>query len=68
MKDTVYSLEGKKVLFIGNSFTYTGGCVSSDNFGTADEGYFFRLASSLEKDRRSLTVRGAARVCTAKKE
>lgn len=47
MKDTVYSLEGKKVLFIGNSFTYTGGCVSSDNFGTADEGYFFRLASSL---------------------
>lgn len=44
------SFAGKKVLFIGNSFTYVGRCVCSEGFGSLDKGYFYRVASSLGEE------------------
>ena len=44
------NLAGKRVLFIGNSFTYTGHCVSSEGFASLDKGYFYRVAQSLGEE------------------
>ena len=40
------SLDGKKVMFIGNSFVYYGNCVIKGEQGKEDEGYFYQLARS----------------------
>lgn len=44
------SLDGKKVMFIGNSFVYYGNCVIEGGQGDADEGYFYQLARSNGED------------------
>ena len=42
------SLDGSRVMFIGNSFTYYGGCVEKDKADTAaDNGYFRRIAAAM---------------------
>ena len=38
------SLDGKKVMFIGNSFVYYGSCVIDGAQREADNGYFYQLA------------------------
>ena len=40
------SLDGKKVMFIGNSFVYYGNCVIKGEQGKEDNGYFYQLARS----------------------
>ena len=40
------SLDGKKVMFIGNSFVYYGNCVIKGEQGKEDKGYFYQLARS----------------------
>lgn len=45
------SLDGSRVMFIGNSFTYYGGCVEKDKADTAaDNGYFRRIAAAMGED------------------
>lgn len=43
------SLNGKKVLFVGNSFVYYGNCVI-DGSGESDKGYFYQLARANGED------------------
>ena len=38
--------EGKTVLFIGNAFTFAGGCVKEGDEGQTDEGMFYRLCKA----------------------
>lgn len=40
------SLDGKKVMFIGNSFVYYGNCVINGNQGGTDNGYFYQIAKA----------------------
>lgn len=40
------SLDGKKVVFIGNSFIYYGGCVQDGNQRHLDEGMFYQICKS----------------------
>src|SRR5574344_447242 len=41
--NTTQSLQGKTVMFIGNSFVYYGGCVISGKQKAADTGLFYTL-------------------------
>lgn len=41
-----YSLDGKKVMFIGNSMIYYGNCVINGAQTTADLGYFYQLCKA----------------------
>jgi len=45
----VRSLDGKRIIFIGNSFIYYGNCVI-DKMRDGDVGYFFQLARSNGED------------------
>ena len=40
------SLDGKKVMFIGNSFVYYGNCVINGSQGGTDNGYFYQIAKA----------------------
>lgn len=40
------NLNNKKIAFIGNSFTFYGGCVRGSKFNELDDGYFYKLAQS----------------------
>lgn len=44
------SFDKRKIAFIGNSFTFFGGCVEPDKLDTEDHGYFYALAKSLGDD------------------
>lgn len=46
-KDNKYtSLDGKKVMFIGNSFIYYGGVVENGSQKKTDKGWFYRICKS----------------------
>ena len=40
----------RKIAFVGNSFTFFGGCVNADAFNSIDNGYFYLLARSFGDD------------------
>ncbi len=40
------SLDGKKILFIGNSFIYYGNCVINGGQGKEDKGYFYQVCKA----------------------
>ena len=44
------TLDGKKVMFIGNSFIFYGNCVIRGEQGEKDYGYFYQLARSNGED------------------
>lgn len=46
----VESFDKKKIIFIGNSFTFFGKCVSGKSLGGVDNGYFYELARSFGDD------------------
>lgn len=40
------SLDGSRVMFVGNSFTYYGECVSKSTTNQIDKGYFYQIAKN----------------------
>ncbi len=41
--NNIVSLDGKKIMIVGNSMAYYGNCVIFGNQGEKDEGYFYQL-------------------------
>ena len=50
MMNKLESFDGKRIAFIGNSFTFFGKCVNPSNFDKEDDGYFYRLSRSFGDD------------------
>ena len=46
----IQSFDKKKIIFIGNSFTFFGKCVNVKTFDKVDDGYFYKLAQSFGED------------------
>mgnify|MGYP003292585178 CR=1 FL=1 len=46
----IQSFDKKKIIFIGNSFTFFGKCVNVKTFDEVDDGYFYKLAQSFGED------------------
>ena len=44
------SLDKKRIAFVGNSFTFFGGCVNVERFDSYDDGYFYKLAKAFGDD------------------
>ena len=44
------SLDKKRIAFVGNSFTFYGGCVRGSKFDELDDGCFYKLAHSFGDD------------------
>ena len=44
------SFDKKRIAFVGNSFTFYGGCVRADGFDSTDDGYFYKLAKAFGDD------------------
>ncbi len=44
------SFDKKRIAFIGNSFTFFGGCVNVNTFDSTDDGYFYLLARAFGDD------------------
>ena len=40
------NLDKKRIAFVGNSFTFYGGCVRGSKFNELDDGFFYKLARS----------------------
>lgn len=46
----IQNFDKKKIIFIGNSFTFFGKCVNVKTFDKVDDGYFYKLAQSFGED------------------
>lgn len=46
----IQNFDKKKIIFIGNSFTFFGKCVNVKTFDEVDDGYFYKLAQSFGED------------------
>ena len=44
------SFDKKRVAFVGNSFTFFGGCVNAERFDSCDDGYFYKLSKAFGDD------------------
>ncbi len=46
IQNSSVSLDGSRVMFVGNSFTYYGECVSKSTTNQVDKGYFYQIAKN----------------------